>query len=184
VKNFDSSEIDIRPSLRRCSGGVSDRFVCRKSFGGLESTTASTKVNTNQNQVSVQGGGAGSYTAAAGGGNTVAKKGTLNESVNISADPQVLADAENAVNNSTASAFQFGAETESISAANTGAADATINALAGQITGQASGIDPTTGLPTTNAPAGFDWTKWVNIAFIGGTVISLAVYLRSRGKVS
>ncbi len=179
VKNFDSFEIDVRPSLRRSGGGVPDRFVCRKSFGGLESTTASTKVNTNQNQVSVQGGGANSFTGAVGGGNTVAKKGTLYQTVSISADPAVIQAASDAVSG----ALQFGGEVETNVAQQSGLAFQTINALAGQLTGEGSAVNPQTGdISTPAVGSGFDLSKWVNIALIAGGVASVLALIKSKGK--
>ncbi len=157
-------------------------------LGGIGSSESSqvTKINNNQNPL--QGGGAGSYNIAIGGGDSAKGKssgkgkgknstsgggstGNITNTVTIGTDEKTVADA-----------FSFAGLVQTLNAQTTGYEDQTINALAGQITGNASTIDPATGAPETNAPSGIDWGKWVSLALIAGGVVSVLAYINTKGK--
>jgi len=160
-------------------------------LGGIGSSESSqvTKINNNQNPL--QGGGAGSYNIAIGGGDSAKGKnsGAGKSGKNSPSGSPSTGNVINTVTIGTdektvASAFAFGSQIETLAAQMQGYSDQTINALAGQITGNASTINPTTGAPETNAPSGIDWGKWVSLALIAGGVVSVLAYFNGKGKAA
>lgn len=170
-------------SVLRCT-----RF---KGFGGLENAQTTETENVTNNQVSVEGGSGGSTVGIGGENNNV----TLNEQ---SVDVPVI----QAVTNSLATLAQLG---QSESAQSEQYDNQTVNGLASDlaaITANAApqsaaasneilaGSSPLAGAePATSNQTGF-WSNFnfsdetVNIAVVLGTVLSIWVFLKSRGKSS
>ncbi len=161
-------------------------------LGGIGSAESSQVTKINDNQTTLQGGGASSYTIAIGGGDSAKGKnsgagkvgknspsgspatGNVINTVTIGEDAKTVADA-----------FAFGSEIQTIAAQEIGYGQQTINALAGQITGNASTIDPETGAPETNAPQpGFPWGKLITGISIAASIAVIASYLRTKGKAA
>jgi hypothetical protein len=167
-RNFDGDLWDFDPCLR----GPVPRFAC--GLFGIGSAETTVGVSTTNAQNTIGNAAAQSSQAGVGGGNKVKGQGQI--VTNISTDPQTLLAAENSVNSTVAQAFQFGAQTETIAAQTVGFGQQTINALAGQISGNPVSIDPTTGVTTSAAP--FPWTNIVlGITGISG-VLAAIYYLR------
>jgi len=147
------------------------------SGGGIGSSESKQTTKSTNNQSTVQGGAAGSNSVSVGGGNS----GRSTSTVNISDDPAIVSRALDSVDNAVTGGFLFGAETETIASQTVGESDATINALAGQITGNAAGIDPSTGQPVSNVSTGFDWNTLVLPLTLLGGLATLLTFYRTKG---
>lgn len=165
---LDEFSLGMKPGYKNRIGGFSG--------GGLGSSESKQLTKVTNNQATLDsGGGAGSYNINVGGGNSGKNSGA---NITISADPQVVANALDSVNNAVTGAFTFGAETETIASQNLGQDDSTIADLAGQITGNGAEINPVTGASTAS---GFDWNTLVLPLTLLGGLATLLTFYRTKG---
>ena len=137
VKN--SFDIDFRPSIRRSNGGLSGiaaLLACRGSVGSPNITQEKTSSSASNQQVTTQGGGAGSETLSVGAGNTA---------------PIVVQNTDPAV---VQSAFQYGAEAQTIAGQTVGQSNATIQNIAGTLAALTANATPQTAAAASELAAG------------------------------
>lgn len=140
------------------------------SGGGIGSSESSQKVTNENQQVTLQGGGEGSSTIGTGAGSSG------NVTVNT-VDPAVVS-----------SAFQFGAEAQTIASQEVGQGNATIENIAGELAALTANATPQTGaaeaenLATTPSSGGFDWNTAISAATLLGGLATILVFFRTRGS--
>ena len=184
--DFDSGDFRIY----RRTGGLSGwelSLACRGGFGGLENAQTTQNEQETNEQVTIQGGSGNSTTVGVGGENNTANT-TVN---NYNADAGIIDAVSNGLatlaGQSESQAAQA-EETDNLTVASLSNNLAAITANAApqsaaaqqEINGGGSPLAGTTG--TASSWGGLTSTDAVNLAVIGGTVLTAIVFLRSRGR--
>ena len=184
---FDSFDFTVS---RRTGGlrGMELSLACRGGFGGLENAQTTQNEQVNNEQVSIQGGSGDSTTIGVGGQNNVANT-TVN---NYNADAGIIDAVSNGLATLAGQSEDQAAqaeETDNLTVAGLSSDLAAITANAApqsaaaqaEIAGGASPLDNTP--VTTGGFSGLvNSSTVVNLAVIGGALLTAIVFLRSRGK--
>lgn len=193
MKNFSSygqCEFDSHAFGRAKDNlsGIADALACRGGFGGLENNqTQQTEKVTNQ-QATVQGGTGNSVAIAVGG-----QDNTSNLEVNnYNADASIIDSVSNGLANLSAlseSENAQSAETDNLTVQSLANELASIvaNTVPQSVGAQAELLNGASPLDTSGenagiATAGAKWDTFTDIAVVAGTVLTLFVFLRTKGK--
>ncbi len=180
--------------VRRGGGFVRARLDCHGGFGGLENNKTQQTSNVYNQQVAVQGGSSGSIAVAIGGQNN-----TGNLTINAqNVDAGVVTALGNQLASLAGLAESQSAQTAQTDSLTTQALATDLGSIVGNFTPQSpaaqaellAGTSPLGSPSGTGTTASGSFWQWVSsnqvadLAIVAGTLLSLLVYLRSKGRAA
>lgn len=188
--NYGQSEFDGDNIGRRKDGlrGMADVTACRGGFGGLENNKTDQTENVKNEQVTVQGGSGSSTTVGVGGQDNTANL-TVN---NYNADASIITSVSNGLTQLAAIGESENAQNEETDNLTLQSVLQDFDALVANTVPQSAGaqaelLNGTSPLAGEATPANSFWS-WISsdqiadVAVLLGTLLTVGVYLKTKGK--